>query len=325
LETLKEEDLKNSFGTLIFPMKKAQSTDKLDDAFYSNCGCNLMTQPPEICNWLKTVVPGKPLTIGGYAYLDGFLHVKLAISMDAIMAGLCEARGKDVSLAFLCTPTDVHMIPKEAHLAAARNFKNAPVWQQLLCHVGSSSLKSNVVEPVKNRHTGQDYYLVDGITVAQGPNYALAKRMQHWRCIVARVNGHTVSTNIAPSTKTTSVISNASFQAAYEGMPSFVPMEIMYQETSNAVMGALLLNDLFNKNSVANPNVKLSHPLELFAATGFHGGIWRCGFTITSIGLWAALVHYQRYYRARIVSVCTALVVGIGYAIRQGPPHRWIG
>jgi hypothetical protein len=53
--------------------------------------------------------------------------------------------------------------------------------------------------------------------------------MQHWRCIVARNAGHLVSTNIAPSTKTTSVVSNAQFKAAYEGMPSFRPMEIMYQ------------------------------------------------------------------------------------------------
>lgn len=76
-----EEEVKPSCGTLIFPMKKEQNCDKLDDEFYANCGCNLITQPPEICNWLKTVAPGKPLTVGGYAYLDGLLHVKLAIAM----------------------------------------------------------------------------------------------------------------------------------------------------------------------------------------------------------------------------------------------------
>lgn len=38
------------------------------------------------------------------------------------MEGLCEARGKDVSLAFLCTPTDVHMIPKVLPLSFANHF-----------------------------------------------------------------------------------------------------------------------------------------------------------------------------------------------------------
>lgn len=54
----------------------------------------------------------------------------------------------------------------------------------MLQYVGSNSLKSNVVKPILNKSDNQEYYLVDGITVAQGPNYALAKRMQHWRCIV---------------------------------------------------------------------------------------------------------------------------------------------
>lgn len=75
-----------------------------------NSGCNLFTQTPEICNWVKSVEPGKPLIIGGYAYLDGALHVKVAMAMDAIMEGVCAVR-KDTALAFLCTPTDCHMIP----------------------------------------------------------------------------------------------------------------------------------------------------------------------------------------------------------------------
>ena len=34
-----------------------------------------------------------------------------------------------------------------------------------------------------------NFSYVDAIVVAQGPNYALAKRMQHWRAIVARDAG----------------------------------------------------------------------------------------------------------------------------------------
>jgi len=203
-----------------------------------------------------------------------------------------------------------------------KNLNNAPWWQKLLTSVGSNSLKSNVIKPIKNGN--DEYYLVDGVSVAQGPNYALAKRMQHWRCIVARNAGHLVSTNIAPSTKTTSVVSNAQFKAAYEGMPSFRPMEIMYQETSNAVMGALLINDLRYPGSVANPKNLLSHPLLLFAGTGFHGGLWRCGFNITSIGLWAALIHYFREYKFKVLGLLGAVIGGLWYvSTTYGSPHHW--
>ena len=65
---------------------------------------------------------------------------------------------------------------------------------------------------------------------------ALAKRLQHWRAMVAYNNGHRVSSNIAPSTATLSVVSNRTFGWAYGGMPYFPPYEIFQQETTNAIM-----------------------------------------------------------------------------------------
>ncbi len=32
-------------------------------------GCNLLTQTPEIRNWLLTMAPGKQMTVGAYAFL----------------------------------------------------------------------------------------------------------------------------------------------------------------------------------------------------------------------------------------------------------------
>jgi len=32
---------------------------------------------------------------------------------------------------------------------------------------------------------GGDFYVANGLSVAQGPNYALAKRIQHWYDVVA--------------------------------------------------------------------------------------------------------------------------------------------
>jgi hypothetical protein len=70
--------------------------------------------------------------------------------------------------------------------------------------------------------------------------------------VLARNNGHTVSSNIAPSTATASVVHNTQFAAAYNGFHLFRPMEVFYQDTSNAVMGALRLNDICNPKSPAH-------------------------------------------------------------------------
>jgi hypothetical protein len=68
--------------------------------------------------------------------------------------------------------------------------------------------------------------------VTQGPNYALAKRLQQWRAILARSKGSNVSFSIAPATATASVLSNKMFAAAYGGAHHWKPVEIFYQEVT---------------------------------------------------------------------------------------------
>jgi len=109
-----------SSGTLTFPLKKPQSEIGSDEELYKNAGSNLITQAPEILNWLQTVYPDKPITVGCYVYLDGEAHVKVALACDGIMKGLSETR--KAGLAFLCTPTDLHVIPDEARKAASANY-----------------------------------------------------------------------------------------------------------------------------------------------------------------------------------------------------------
>lgn len=88
------------------------------------------------------------------------------------------------------------------------------------------TLTSNV-KPAVVGADGGSLYLVDGLVNKQGPNYALAKRMQHWRAVVARQEYRCkVSSNIAPSTATASVVSNRLFAMAYGGMHFFQPMEV---------------------------------------------------------------------------------------------------
>eukprot|EP01028_Stygiella_incarcerata_P013333 TRINITY_DN82173_c0_g1_i1.p1 TRINITY_DN82173_c0_g1~~TRINITY_DN82173_c0_g1_i1.p1 ORF type:complete len:553 (+),score=166.48 TRINITY_DN82173_c0_g1_i1:185-1843(+) len=285
--------VRNSPGTMIIPMKKSPSECKTDDEVAANAGCNLLTQPAEISNWLKSLCPNERLIIGGYAYLDGELHVKVAVAMDAIMESVCEAR-KDTMLAFLCTPTDCHVMTKEAHTAAIENFKKAPWWMRLISSVsGGKYLERNVMDPVRGED-GEDAYFCDGLVVAQGPNYALAKRIQTWRTVVARADGHAVSTNVAPSTATLSVMHNKMFAAAYHGMDLFVPMEVFRQETSTSVMGALLIHDVLFHDGVAYPSTPLRNPLCVVREESMNGGVWRCGFKIGSIGHVAVMAYYAK-------------------------------
>uniref|UniRef100_A0A6U2CT40 very-long-chain (3R)-3-hydroxyacyl-CoA dehydratase n=1 Tax=Hemiselmis andersenii TaxID=464988 RepID=A0A6U2CT40_HEMAN len=295
------EGVQESSATVTFPMKE-KFTNQSGEELYQLAGCNLMTQAPEIAAWVSDTVPvvckGKPVTIGGYAYLDGELHVRVNLACDMIMQTLIEAYGaKNVRLANLCTPTDCYLIPERANRAARDNLKKAPVWQSLLQAVlgPMGKLVPNALKPIKS-DKGEELHLMDALVIAQGPNYAMAKRLQQWRAVLARKEGCTVSINIAPATATASVVSNKGFAAAYGGMHVFKPMEIFYQEVSNAVMGMLLIYDISSPNSPAKPTFKLTNPQEIFAQNAFHGGAMRCLYKFTSIGEIAALVNYAKTY-----------------------------
>eukprot|EP00571_Detonula_confervacea_P000439 CAMPEP_0172315300 /NCGR_PEP_ID=MMETSP1058-20130122/24776_1 /TAXON_ID=83371 /ORGANISM="Detonula confervacea, Strain CCMP 353" /LENGTH=787 /DNA_ID=CAMNT_0013029355 /DNA_START=44 /DNA_END=2407 /DNA_ORIENTATION=+ len=297
------ERAKNSSGSITFPMTKEQKDCANDDEMYECSGCNLFTETPIIRDWLVDLYPGKPFTVGSYAYLNGALHVQVSLAMDAICRDLCERR-KGTSLAYLCTPTDLHLIPKEAHDAAKatyKEFSKKPFCMLMKLLAGKKMLRKNVRDPVSG--VGGDFYYVNGISVAQGPNYAMAKRMQHWRAIIARSKGSIVSSNIAPSTSTASVVQNRTFAWAYEGMPYFKPYEIFAPETSKSVMIAILFHDINNPTCVANPKTVLANPNELFASGSFHGGLWRCAYEVDSIGEASVLIYFSRVATPYVLAV----------------------
>jgi len=283
------EEAKNTPGQIFFPVKKGTAwAGKVAAGGFRSLepymGCNLMTQAPEIALWLKTVVPGKRLVIGNYTYLDAAKHVQIAVACDGIIESLCHAR-KDTAVAFLGTPTDVHVVSKDAAESASQAYKKASPWFKLWERVGA--IKEN-----KAITASEGLIFQDAIVNAQGPNYILAKRLQHWRAVVARADGHTASSNVAPSAATASVTSNASFAAAYNGLHMFKPMEVMYEELALTAMSALLIYDVCCKESAAQASTKLPNPLCLFQRTSFHGGTVRCPYTIATIGVPSAVKYY---------------------------------
>jgi hypothetical protein len=306
---------KQSSGSMTFPMKVEQSSCANDDELYAAAGCNLFTQTPQIRDWLIDLYPNKQFVVGSYAYLNGALHVQVSLAMDAICRDLSDKR--KASLAYLCTPTDLHLVPQEAHEASLAHYKNYS--KKLYCLImntfsSGKCLRKNAMKPFSGE--GGDYYAVNGISVAQGPNYALAKRMQHWRAVIARSKGSIVSSNIAPATSTVSVTQNRTFAWAYEGMPYFKPYEIFAPETSNAVMSAILFNDINNTKSAANPETKLNNPNELFKYGSFNGGAWRCAYEVDSIGEASVFIYFFREAKpyigvaAALTAAVTAKVLG---------------
>ena len=273
----------------------SRATARDRDALAEAAGCDLMMEPREIGDWLQSWVQTLPkkarVCIGNYTYWMGRLHVKLALC-----AGLPHpdgARGFLLSesrplVPFLCTPTDAHLVPEEVAQAASDNFdgrllKSFGLEKVFNLLTMGSKLRPNVEKPVETQDG--ECYMVDGLSVAQGPNYALAKRMQHWRAVSSYESGHVASTMVAPSTATISVIHNKTFAWAYGGMPSF-GFEIFKQETTNAVMSAVLIHDVLNDKGPKNPTNRrkfgVDNALKLFSSESVHGGLWRAPYTVDS-------------------------------------------
>ena len=101
--------------------------------------------------WQKKLPKDAKLIIGNYTYLDGELHVKLALCADYIIKRLRAAR-PSTAVAFLCTPTDIHVRTDASDAAARANYGAGlgSMGLELLAHAlsGGSWLVKNFDAPV---------------------------------------------------------------------------------------------------------------------------------------------------------------------------------
>ena len=105
------------------------------------------------------------------------------------LSGVNERYDGDVNLAYLCTPTDAFTIPKAAYDAQAQRYAAAGLGSTL-ARVLLGSLQPNTrASSLTKGDGGMEFAVIDGIVSAQGPNYALSKRLQAWRAMLARANG----------------------------------------------------------------------------------------------------------------------------------------
>lgn len=276
---------------LLAPIPHGKSAGKPAD-WQEHAGANLLTDTPDIAAWLAGIAP--TLDIAALAYLDGERHVRVVLAMDAIAQTVSAAKG-DTGRMFMATPTDIFVVPESiANAVMLRYAQRSTLRQTALSPVRALSagrwLRPHITELITGDQ-GRRYGLVDALVVEQGPNYALAKRLQQWRALVARAQGQRVSFNVAPSTTTTSVTKNAALKAGFDGAHRF-GIEVFAPETTNALMAAMWVHDLRYAGSVANPATPLAHPLEQFSAAANHGGLWRMGYLPRSALPLAAMMGF---------------------------------
>jgi hypothetical protein len=271
------EAARRGAGTLLLPTRSAGSSEAPAD-LAERAGADLLAEVPEVGDWL-TALPG-PLTVGNYVYADGATHVRVATAVDVVIRRLLPERD-DVTLASLATPTDVFVVPREA------------VAQSVERYAGRSALARTVGRPLRTLTRGRllrraypadaELGISDALVPVQGPNYALAKRVQRWRAALARAEGVGVSFHVAPSSRTRSVLTNRALAAAYAGAHRF-GVEIFEPETANTLMAALLVHDL----QAGIPTHQ--HPWQDEAFAAVHGGLWRTPYAPRSaLGLAAVL------------------------------------
>jgi hypothetical protein len=240
-------------------------------------GADLLTETPEIAHWLATAAPGLPITVGSYAYADGAAHVQVSLAGDALIADLLRRRD-DVSYAELATPTDAFVVPMEV-VEDSRTRWTKRGWRAPLQTPARLVSRGALYAPAYGTtFPGPDgeVGVADALVPQQGSNYALAKRIQRWRAVVALDDGVLVSANVAPATRTRSVTKNRLLAAAYAGAGRF-GVEVFAPETSRALMAALLVHDL------RTGPVPVKHPDDLFVRSAAHGGLWRVPYQPRSV------------------------------------------
>ncbi|MFC6321377.1 hypothetical protein ACFP3Q_14645 [Nocardioides sp. GCM10027113] len=245
----------------------------------AHLGADLTTDVPAIAEWLSGL-DGR-LVLGNYVYADGADNVRVSVAVDDLTTRLLAGR-EDTALAFLATPTDVFAVPGDAVAQSVRAYEGRSRGARLvgrpLRAVSAGRLLRRAYAP------GSDPGINDSLVAQQGPNYALAKRLQRWRATSARAAGGLVSLNVAPPTRTRSVVKNRALAAAYVGAHRF-GVEVFEPATSNVLMAALLVHDLHTGGGPRH-----DHPWQDEAYAAAHGGLWRAAYAPRSaLGLAAVL------------------------------------
>jgi hypothetical protein len=229
-------------------------------------GVDVVASPAETRAWLEAnIAAGTAPVLGMYAYADGGAHVQLTAAFDLLATALSR-REPSTAIAYLATPTDTYLVPDRA-VERARAAYAARRARRVLQAPMQALSGGRLYRPAYST----DAAVADALVVQQGPNYAVAKRLQRWRGLHASAEGQRVSFNLAPATWTRSVTKNRVLAAAYAGARHF-GIEIFEPSTTRVLMAAMLVHDLHQA-----PTARRS-PEELFSEGAAHGGLWTAAY-----------------------------------------------
>lgn len=233
-------------------------------------GADIVHQPAEVLDWIRRERGDGPLTVAMHAYADSGAHVRVSTAADLLMTRLTDDQ-PGTSLAWLATPTDAFVVPADVVAAARQRWQSRGVLSRGSSGALRAAARGRLFAPAYADAAPSGGGIADVIVPQQGPNYAIAKRVQRWRGVEAEGNGQTVSFNVAPATWTRSVVKNPVLGAAYAGAHRF-GVHVFAPETVRPLMAALLVRDLMS------PHAPRAHPEELFSDAAAHGGLWRAGY-----------------------------------------------
>jgi hypothetical protein len=204
-------------------------------------GVDLVTGAPRIGAWLAAF--DHPLVLGNYAYADAATFALVSVAADAVIASLRRQRD-DHAVVCLATPTDAFAVSADVVAETRRRAGTvSAVAGRGQRRVTAGRLMVPSYRETVQTDDGREVGIADSLVLQQGPNYALAKRIQRWRAIVASADGAFGAVHVAPPTRTRSVLKNRVLAAAYAGASLF-GVETFEPATSRALMAALLIHDL---------------------------------------------------------------------------------
>lgn len=255
-----------------------------------SAGADLITDVPEIAAWLSGFAEDRPLTLGFYIYADGGLHVQATMAADAIADHLLTV-GDDVAVVYAGTPSDCYLVSAELVEDSAERRRHRGVrdlWEQPVRLLSGGRLYADAYREVLAGEDGERWTVADALVSQQGPNYALAKRLQRWRAVEAWQHDRPASFNVAPPTWTASVTKNRLLAAGYYGA-KYVGMEIFEPDTMRALMAAVMIHDIHNPPTAHHPDARIAHG-------AIHGGYWRRPYEIRSTLFYTAALGLPETY-----------------------------
>ena len=246
-------------------------------------GVDLLAEVPAVERWLQEQ-PGT-LVIGNYVYADGATNARVSMAVDELTTRLqAESRRRGARRSWrrrpTCSPYRRRRCEHSTRAYDGRSARSKTLGRPLRALSGGRLLRRNYVRGLRPRHQRLAGAAAGTELRAGQAAAALAGDRRPPR------TGALVSMNVAPPTRTRSVVKNRALAAAYAGAHRF-GVEVFEPATSNVLMAALLVHDLHTGGGPRH-----EHPWQDEAYAAAHGGLWRAPYAPRSaLGL-AALLGY---------------------------------